>query len=313
MEYGIVEYALFFLIVIIALIVDLIAHKKDENIPLKSAVIWSMFWISVALCFNAYIYYSHGSADASAFFTGYLLEKSLSVDNLFVIMAIFMSFGISGKYQHRILYYGILGAIVLRMIFVAAGSSILVMGGKYALGFFGIFVLWSAYKMWSSMENESDDIEDYTHHFSVKWVKNFIPIHPFKHGHDFFMKKDGVRYCTPLFLCLICVEVADVMFAFDSVPAVIAITQKPFLVYTSNIFAILGLRSLYFLLAAAKDYLCHLTKAVVGILFFIGIKMLLDVFGFVHITPQVSLIVVATLLSFGFFGSFLFPEKIKNK
>ncbi|GFK95298.1 Inner membrane protein alx [Fundidesulfovibrio magnetotacticus] len=309
-DYSLFEAGLFMGIVALSLWTDLKAHTRDEAVSVRSAALWSGFWILLAFAFSGYVGATHGWGDASLFLTGYILEKSLSVDNLFVIMAIFSSFCIKDAFQHRVLYYGILGALALRLVFVAAGSTLVMIGGKYVLGFFGLFVLWSAYKMWKETGGDDGEIEDYTDHFSVRWTKKFFPVHPFMKGHDFFTRENGRLHATPLFLCLVCVEIADVMFAFDSVPAVIAVTQKPFLVYTSNIFAILGLRSLYFLLAAAKRYLCHLEKAVIGILVFIGLKMLVDVAGIVHISPQVSLTVVSTLLAFGIIGSYMFPEPL---
>ena len=309
---------LFFLAgVVVCLLVDLRVHRQDKPISGKNALVWSLFWIVLALCFAAYIAFSHGTEDATLFLAGYLLEKSLSVDNLFVIMAIFSSFAIKDEFQHRVLYYGIIGALVLRMLFVAAGSSLVVLFGPYALAGFGFFVLWSAWKMWQQMGKDEKEIEDYTHHWAVSWTRKFFPVHNKMEGHNFFVKvQEGtklVRRATPLFLCLVVVEISDVMFAFDSVPAVIAVTQDPFLVYTSNIFAILGLRSLYFLLAAAKRYLCHLEKAVIFILVYIGLKMLFDVAGIVHIAPMFSLGVVCLLLAAGVLASFAWPEREKEE
>jgi tellurite resistance protein TerC len=250
-------HLVFFLAAIaVFLFIDLHAHKRDEAISAKNALLWSAFWIALSLCFAGYIAFAHGTGDASLYLAGYLLEKSLSVDNLFVMMAIFSSFAIKDEFQHRVLYYGILGAVVLRMVFIAAGSSMLVLFGSFALAGFGLFVLWSAWKMWQQMGKDEEEIEDYTNHWAVSWTRKFFPVHTRMDGHNFFVKvQDGgrlARKATPLFLCMVVVEISDIMFAFDSVPAVIAITQDPFLVYTSNIFAILGLRSLYFLLAAAK-------------------------------------------------------------
>ena len=312
-HYSWIECVLFFVGVIICLIADLCAHKQDRVISAKNALLWSLFWIALALGFTVYIASSHGTGDASLFLAGYLLEKSLSVDNLFVIMAIFSSFAVKDEFQHRVLYFGILGALILRMVFIAAGSSLVVLFGSYALGGFGLFVLWSAWKMWQQMGKDEEDIEDYSRHWAVSWTQKFLPVHNRMDGHNFFVKvQDGtrlVRKATPLFLCLVVVEISDIMFAFDSVPAIIAITQDPFLVYTSNIFAILGLRSLYFLLAAAKRYLCHLEKAVIIILVYIGLKMLLDVAGFLHMSPMFSLAVVCLLLSGGVLASLIWPEK----
>ena len=212
------------------------------------------------------------------------------------------------------LYYGVLGALVLRLIFVAAGSSLVALFGPYALAGFGVFVLWTAWKMWQSMHNgEKEEIVDYSEHWAVRYTKRFIPVHNQLSGHDFFVKlPDGtgklIWKATPLFLCLCVVEISDVMFAFDSVPAIIAVTHDPFLVYTSNVFAILGLRSMYFLLAAGKRYLRHLEKSVVVILAYIGVKMMLDVIGVVHVPPLVSLGVVMGLLTVGILASLL-PEK----
>lgn len=301
----------FLVIVFFALWIDLYAHKKDEPVSLKNATIWSIVWVLVSLSFAAFIFKQHGSEKASLFLSGYLLEKSLSVDNLFVFMAIFASFSIKDALQHRILYFGILGAIVLRFVFIAAGTSLLLLG-KWVLAVFGIFVLYSAWQMYKSSDSEKDEIDDYTDHWSVRIAKNIFRVHPHKDGHNFFTTIDNKLHVTPLFLCLIAVEISDVMFAFDSVPAVIAITQDPFLVYTSNIFAILGLRSMYFLLSAAKRYLCYLEKAVIAILVFIGVKMLLSFsesyHGF-HISANASLAVVMTFLLLGLVISVLFPEK----
>lgn len=307
-DYSFWHILLFFCLVFGALWLDLRAHKKDAAVSVKNAAMWSGFWVALSLCFCVYVGLSHGWEDASLFLTGYLLEQSLSVDNLFVIMAIFSSFCIKDEFQHRVLYYGILGAIVMRLLFVAAGTSLISLFGPYALGFFGAFVLWSAWKMWQSMEGDNEELEDYTRHWSVHFTQRFMPVHPHLCGHDFFVRAGGRRHATPLFLCLICVEFADVMFAFDSVPAIIAITQKPFLIYTSNIFAILGLRSMYFMLSAAKRALRHLEKAVIAILAFIGVKMLVDVFGVAHVPPFVSLLVVGGLLTGGIVASLLHPH-----
>ena len=298
--------------VAVCLLADLRAHKADTAVSAKDALRWSGFWIALAVAFGLYIGLSHGKNDAFLYFSGYLLEKSLSVDNMFVFMAIFSSFGIRDEYQHRVLYYGILGALVLRMVFVAVGTSLLALFGAYALTGFGLFVLWSAWKMWQHMGEDTEEIEDYSRHWAVSFTRRFLPVHNHLEGHDFFVKVaeggESVWKATPLFLCLAVVEFSDVMFAFDSVPAIIAITQEPFLVYTSNIFAILGLRSLYFLLAAAKRYLRHLEKAVIIILVYIGLKMLLGVAGWIHISPLFSLGVVLVLLAGGVAASLL-PQR----
>jgi len=307
-----VNIAIFGAVVVAALIVDLYSHKKDEAISLKNAAIWSGFWIAVSLAFAGYLYVTQSPEHSSLFLSGYFLEKSLSVDNLFVFMAIFSSFAISDKYQHRVLYYGIIGALVLRLIFVGLGTSLLLVS-KWVLVAFGIFVLWSAWKMLQN--NESDDgeeQEDYTNHWSVRMTKRFFNVYPKIQDHDFFKKVDGKLLITPLLLCLVALEIADVMFAFDSVPAVISITQDPYLVYTSNIFAILGLRSMYFLLSAAKRYLTHLEKGVIVLLIFIGVKMILAALDIFHISPNASLVVVLVCLTGGIVASIFFPEKAEE-
>ena len=311
-EHSLIEVVVFFALIIVCLWFDLHAHKADKPVSARNAAIWTGIWVSLAMCFAGYIGFNFGAEQAQLFLAGYLLEESLSVDNLFVMMAIFGSFSIKDEMQHRVLYYGILGALVMRLIFVAAGSSLVALFGPYALAGFGIFVLWTAWKMWQSMHEEKEEVVDYSNHWAVRYTKRFIPVHPQLNGHDFFVKSSeggkAVWKATPLFMCLVVVELSDVMFAFDSVPAIIAITHDPFLVYTSNIFAILGLRSMYFLLAAAKRYLRHLEKSVVVILAYIGIKMMLDVLGIVHVPPMISLAVVVGLLVIGILASLL-PEK----
>lgn len=319
--YSLSSILIFAFVVVACLIIDLHAHEQDKPIAVKSAVLWTIFWILVSLGFAFYIYETHGLEDANAYLSGYVLEKTLSIDNLFVLMAIFTSFGIPDRYQHRVLYYGILGALVLRLIFVAIGSAFISYFGDAALTIFGIFIVWSAFKMmqaaglgalvYTLIKRESlpprkkEEEVDFTKHWAIRFFKHLFPVTPKMQGHDFFIH----RAATPLFLCLITVEFADIMFAFDSVPAVIAITEKPFLVYTSNIFAILGMRSLYFCLAAAKNALVHLEKAVIAILLYIGFKMLVEVFFGLHMSSTTSLCVVLSLLGIGVIASLIFPEK----
>ncbi len=319
MDYSYLDITLFSVLVLVALIVDLKAHQQDKPISMKSAALWSAFWIILALCFAVYVYFTHSAGDSQLFLAGYFLEKTLSVDNLFVIMAIFTAFSIEDKFQHRVLYFGIIGALVLRFVFIFAGTTIIALLGKPALIFFGLFVLYTAFAMWKNTQTDHEEIEDYSNHWSVKFVKKIYPIYPRIESHDFFVRNPQAQNsktifskwaATPLFLCLVCIEFADIMFAFDSVPAVIAITEKPFLVYTSNIFAILGMRSLYFLLAGAKQYLCYLEYAVIVILVFIGIKLLIGTIFAYHIAPMLSLAVVMLCLFLGIALSLL---KMRNK
>ena len=318
-EYSVWNLLVFAVLVIAALLLDLFAHKTDKPISMKDAALWSVFWILLSLGFAVYIGMTHGNAQGMLFVTGYFLEKSLSVDNLFVFIAVFSSFSIKAEYQHRVLYYGIIGAIVMRLLFVGLGSSFIAIFGKWALTAFGLFVLWTAWKMWQQSKKGTEELEDYSDHWSVRLTRRIFPVSPQLHGHDFFVRLNGALCVTPLFLCLVTIEIADVMFAFDSVPAIFSVfagLEEPlplgtqtFLVYTSNIFAILGLRSMYFLLAAANRFLAHLEKAVIAILVFIGLKMLIGVTGAFHIPAEASLIIVLLLLTGGIVGSYIFPDK----
>lgn len=307
-QYDLTSILLFATVVALFLWIDLFSHKDDQPVSLKNATLWSGVWIGLSLLFAWYLAVQYGTNSASLFLSGYFLEKSLSVDNLFVFMAVFASFSIRDRLQHRILYYGILGALILRFIFIGAGTSLLILG-QWVLGIFGLIVLWSAWQMYQGMgRDDEEEREDYTNHWSVRYTRKIFPVHERLEGNRFFFRENGKLTITPLFLCLVCVEFADVMFAFDSVPAVIAITQEPFLIYTSNIFAILGLRSLFFCLSAAKRYLCHLEKAVIGILVFIGVKMLMMTSGVYHIPADISLLVVLLGLTIGILASLVFPE-----
>ncbi|MCL2874942.1 MAG: TerC family protein [Betaproteobacteria bacterium] len=314
-------------VISISVYLDLFAHKKNTEISLKDAAGWSIFWIVLAILFYGYLWVRFDKKWADLYLTGYALEKSLSVDNLMVFMAIFASFGIKGALQHRILYYGIMGALVFRAIFVVIGTELF-----YAspwVGFlFAAFVIWTAVKMLQKRDH-AGDIEDYSDHWSVRLTSRLLPVYPKLYLNRFFIRHGQIPgnetdlpsstknalYATPAFLCLMAIETSDVAFAFDSVPAVIAVTQEPLLVYAAMIFAILGLRSLYFVLAALTKYLIYLEKAVIFLLFYIGMKMTLQswnhaVFdtGF-SIPPGWSLAIVLGMLCAGVAASLLFPKK----
>lgn len=317
MEYSFLDIAIFSIVMIVAMFLDLKAHSQDKPVNLKSAAIWSVVWTVLALLFAVYVFVEHNAQDGQLFLAGYFLERALSMDNLFVIMAIFAAFSVEEKFQHRVLYYGIIGALVLRFVFIFAGTAIIALLGKPALVAFGLFVLYTAWAMWKNMHSDHEEIEDYSQHWSVRFVKRFYPVYPKIESHDFFVRNPDAQNskalfakwaATPLFLCLICIEFADIMFAFDSVPAIIAITEKPFLVYTSNIFAILGMRSLYFLLAGAKQYLKYLEHAVIVILVFIGFKLLIGIFGY-HVPAMLSLSVVMGCLAVGIVYSLVKVKK----
>ncbi|MDR0806883.1 MAG: TerC/Alx family metal homeostasis membrane protein [Enterobacteriaceae bacterium] len=315
-----------------ALMIDLIAHRKDTPLSLKNAVLWSLFWLSIGLGFGVFLYVQHGAEIASLYITGYALEEVLSVDNLFVIMAIFSWFKIPEGYRHRVLYWGIIGAIVFRGIFVAIGTGLLALGPWVEI-VFAIVVFWTAIMMLRA-KHDSEEIEDYSHHPANRLVRHFFPVYPKLVGHHFllsasevradlaepenqgfvFQVKNGVHYATPLLLCTAVVELSDVMFAFDSVPAVIAVSREPLIVYSAMMFAVLGLRTLYFVLEALRGQLVHLEKAVVFLLFFVGFKLALNAsehlwhHGY-EISASASLFVVLAALVVGILASFVFPEK----
>ncbi|HDG1683452.1 TerC/Alx family metal homeostasis membrane protein [Kluyvera ascorbata] len=316
-----------------AIAIDLFMHRHDKPISLKSAALWSVFWVIVAMVFASFLYVHHGAEAASLFITGYALEKVLSVDNLFVMMAIFSWFAIPDRFRHRVLYWGIIGAIVFRGIFVAIGTGLLSLG-PYVEVVFALIVAWTAVMMLKS-KDESDEIQDYSQHLAYRLVKRFFPIWPKLKGHAFLLNQQEVdeelakpenrdvaigrgakaaRYATPLLLCVAVVELSDVMFAFDSVPAIIAVSREPLIVYSAMMFAILGLRTLYFVLEALKQYLVHLEKAIILLLFFIAAKLGLNATDHIwhhgySLSATTSLYVVLSVLALGILASVLFPEK----
>ncbi len=325
---------LFAAVVALSLFLDLFAHRRDEVISFKSACLWSVFWVALALAFGVYLYVHHSPEMASLFFTGYALEKVLSVDNLFVMMAIFSWFSIPGQYRHRVLYWGVLGAIVFRAIFVAIGAELMSLG-PYVELLFAVIVGYTAVMVLKKKDDE-EEIKDYSNHLAFRMVRRFFPVWPRLCGHTFFLsrekameesKRDNIPIegmgrasslvVTPLFLCLAVIEVSDVMFAFDSVPAVIAVSREPFIIYSAMIFAILGLRSLYFVLESMSGSLVYLEKAVIVLLFFIAFKLVLSGINHIfhvgfEISPNVSLIIVLGVLATGIIASLLHKPEAKD-
>jgi tellurite resistance protein TerC len=322
---------IFLAVVGLSVYLDLFAHRKSTEITLSDSVRWSIFWVALALLFYGYLWVRFSKEWADLYLAGYALEKSLSIDNLMVFMAIFASFGIKGVLQHRILYYGIIGALVFRAVFVLIGTS-LFLASPWVGFLFAAFVIWSGIKMLQAGGGDDTELEDFSNHWSVRLTGKMMPVYTRLHLDRFFVRhhelleangdktanqvtRIGTRYVTPAFLCLMAIETSDIAFAFDSVPAVIAVTQEPLLVYAAMIFAILGLRSLYFVLAALTKYLVHLEKAVIGLLFFIGAKMTLQSWNHtvgdtgIHISPSMSLSIVLGMLALGVVASFVFPEK----
>lgn len=266
----------FFVIVIALLAFDLgVLNKKDHEISVKESLWLSAFYIAVALLFGLGIWYYRGAEDALLYYTGFLVEKSLSLDNVFVFALIFSFLGIPRIYEHRVLVWGILMALVFRAIFIGFGAAA-VSEWQWILWFFGAFLIYTGIKMLFAKDDDSPDFENNT---AYKWMKKRMNLTTEYRGHDFWFKDGGVRYFTPLFVALVLINFADIIFAVDSVPAILAITQDTFIVYTSNIFAILGLRALYFALSAMIDRFHYLKYALALILVLIGVKIVLMMIG----------------------------------
>ena len=269
-------WIVFYVLVFIMLIADLkmFGKKGEHEVSIKEALKMTAIWIGVSLVFCAgiYLFYPVDAHEkATEFLAGYLIEKSLSMDNLFVFLMLFSFFGVERKYQHEVLFWGIFGALVLRSIFIFAGAA-MVERFEWVLGLFGLFLLYTGGKMFShSDEQQSDPSQNIV----VRVFKKFFPVTTQMHGDKFFIKEGAKRLATPLFITLLVIETTDVAFAVDSIPAVFSVSRDPFIVLTTNIFAILGLRALYFALAAVAQYFTYLKYGLGIILIFVGVKMLL--------------------------------------
>ncbi len=283
-------YAGFILFILLILLLDLgVFHKKAHEVSFKEASIWTTIWISLAFIFN-FFFYKYAIAKFSTderllaipgfvpevaakqsaleFLTGFVVEKSLAIDNVFIFAVVFSYFAIPKIYQHRVLFWGILGALIFRAIFIAMGSVL--MQYKAVVIFFGLLLFVTGIKMFF-MGTEKQDLSQ---NFIIKQLKKIFKIHPVIEGEKFFIKKDGVTFVTPLFLALIFIELTDIVFAVDSVPAIFALTKEPLIVFTSNIFAILGLRSMYFMLAGVMDRFAYIKYGLAAVLVFVGSKMI---------------------------------------
>lgn len=299
----ILPWVLFNLLVVVLLAIDLgVFHKRSHTIKLKEALILSLIWTIVALIFNVGIYLWKGSGPALEFFTGYLIERSLSVDNLFVFLLVFQYFKVEGQYQHKILYWGILGALVMRAIFIISGVA-LIQKFHWAMYFFGALLIFTGIKMAFQKEKEIHPEKNPV----LRIFKKIMPVTSESDGGKFFKKIGKMFYATPLFVVLIVIETTDVVFAVDSIPAILAITRDAFIVYTSNVFAILGLRALYFALAGIVDLFHYLNYGLAIILSFIGVKMLIvDLY---KMPVWIALSVVGGILALSIVASVIWPKK----
>jgi tellurite resistance protein TerC len=321
-------YGAFLAFVFLLLALDLgVFHKTAHDVSVKEAAIWSVIWIALALCFNYGLYHyvlmkvgetpslqaTFGPAKEVAerlaleFLTGYVVEKSLSVDNIFVFVVVFSFFGIPNKYQHRVLFYGILGALFFRAIFIALGSVL--MQYEWIVWFFGGFLILTGVKIFFAPDKPLDPDKNPI----IRLLKKVLPVTQNLEGQSFFVRREGRLFATPLFVALVFVELTDIVFAVDSVPAIFAITSEPFIVFTSNVFAILGLRALYFLLAGVMDKFYLLKYGLGVVLIFVGLKMvwLNNMFGG-KFPIGWSLGIIGSVIGLSVLLSFLFPKQTKE-
>ncbi|SEU16248.1 TerC family protein [Stigmatella erecta] len=293
----------FNLFVVAMLAIDLgLFHRKDHAVSPKEAGIWTAVWISISLLFCAGIWYFSGPTPALQWFTAYVVEYSLSVDNLFVFLMVFSYFRVAAEHQHRVLFWGIVGAFIMRAVLIIAGAA-LVSRFHWIIYVFGAFLVFTAVKMLVSKDEEVDPEQKWI----VKMARRTLPVAHLGEGSRFFVMEHGRRKVTPLFVVLLVVEATDLLFALDSIPAVLGISQDAFIIYTSNVCAILGLRSLFFVVASLMDKFHFLKVGLSGILGFVGVKMLVTYFDF-HVPIGISLGVIAGILVASIVASLIWPK-----
>lgn len=294
----------FHILIFIILALDLgVFNRKEHKVPVKEALIWSGVWILIALFFNLFIYFEFGRTKALEFLTGYVIEYSLSVDNIFVFILIFTYFAVPEQYQHKVLFWGIIGALILRGIFIFAGVA-LISRFHWIVLIFGGFLLFTGIKMLFQKDTQVDPEKNPM----VRFSRKFLPVSDELNGSRLFTRQNGRLLATPLFLVLLIIDFFDLVFALDSIPAILAISQETFIVYTSNIFAILGLRSLYFAVAGIMQYFRYLSIGLAFVLSFVGIKMLALYFNF-EIPILLSLAVIIVILLISILASVIIKKK----
>lgn len=303
---GIWPWVAFNVFVLILLALDLgVFHRKSHSVSTKEALIWSVVWISLALAFNAGIYFLQGPDLALQFLTGYLIEKSLSVDNIFVFVLLFTYFAVEPKYQHRVLFWGVLGALIMRGVLIGVGA-VLLDTFHWIIYIFGAFLVFTGVRMGL----QKDEKVHPERNPILKLVRRILPISENYDRDRFITKVNGKRLLTPLMLVLIVVETTDLVFAVDSIPAIFAVTNDPFIVYTSNVFAILGLRSLYFVFANIIHKFHYLKIGLAIILSYVGIKMLIA--DFYHIPTFLSLLIIALVLAVAIVASIIRAKRVNH-
>jgi tellurite resistance protein TerC len=299
----ILKWGLFNLFIVLLLVFDLaFLNRKSHEVSLKEALGWSAFWIVLALIFGGGVWWQAGHGKALEFFTGYVIEYSLSVDNIFVFILIFGYFSVGPQHRHKVLFWGILGALVMRGLMILVGVS-LIHRFEWIVYIFGAFLIFTGIRM---LFQHEDDKVDADKNPAVRLLRKFMPVTKEYHGGNFFVRLDGKRWATPLLVVLLVIETTDLIFATDSIPAILAISRDPFIVYTSNVFAILGLRSLYFAVAGIIDLFCYLKYVLSVILAFVGIKMLLSHTAYKIPTGWALLVIVALLVG-AIVASLLWP------
>ncbi len=277
-------------VILVMLAVDLVAHRHAHVVSMREAAAWSAVWVSLGVAFGVIVWWLFGAEYASQYFAGYVIEKTLAVDNVFVFAIIFSYFAVPREHQHRVLFFGVLGALVFRAIFIA-GGSVLIASAGWVLYVFGAFLVFTGWRMARSRHEHPDPSRSRT----VRLFQRLVPTTPNYHGAKFWIRENGRRLATPLLTVLVLIEVSDIVFAVDSIPAIFAVTQEPFLVFTSNAFAILGLRALYFLLADLVDRFVHLKLGLAIVLVWVGAKMLLA--DIMHVPTLLSLGVVIAIIT----------------
>jgi tellurite resistance protein TerC len=306
-ENTILLYVFFTLFILVMLAIDLgVLHRTPRAISLKEATLWSIVWIVLALLFNAGILLYAGTTPALEFFTGYLIERALSMDNIFVFVIIFSYFGVPPQYQHRVLFWGVVGALIMRSLFIWAGTA-LISQFEWILYIFGLILILSGWKM---MAEKGVEVHPEKNIF-IRLTKKIFPVETGYDSPGFFVRKGGRLHITSMLLVLLTVETTDVVFAVDSIPAVFGITRDPFIVYSSNIFAILGLRAMYFLLAGVMNTFYYLSHGLSLVLVFIGVKMLLaDLY---HIPIAIALGIVVLILAVAVVASLVRNRRVAGK
>jgi len=299
-------WAGFIVFVIIMLVLDLgVFHRKSHIVPVKEAIIWSAVWITLAMVFMGLIYMfeEEGRRKSLEFLTGYVIEYSLSVDNIFVFILIFSFFAVDERYQHKILFWGIIGALIMRAIFIFAGVA-LINKFHFIIYIFGAFLIFTGIRMLFHKETEIDPDKNPV----VRFFRKFLPVTDKTVGDKLFVVSNGKRFATPLFIVLVIIETSDLIFAVDSIPAILGISKDPFIVFTSNIFAIMGLRSLYFAISGIVQYFRYLKIGLAFVLTFVGLKMVSSLIG-LEISVIISLAIIISILGVSVIASLIHKKK----